>query len=310
MLKFLLNIKDNRMLKQEYVALLIEPYIDAQGKPRLIEPPNIELKVIQSRIKAMLSKIFVPQNVFSGVKGRSYTDNAKMHKGVRYLYKIDLTAFFPSIKRETVYTFFSEDLQCSSDVAEALTNFTTIDIIKSSTKDFTAIKCFLDFKKIKTYNHLISGSPTSPILSYLVNHTMFEELQTLADENSITMTIYIDDITFSSEYFISHKFKGKAGQIIKKYDYQISKKKVKSYSKLYPKLVTGVIIDPSGKMMLKNSLRCKIITEYKNLRENPCDAFCRNRLRGLITAAKQVDAGVFPSIHKFTFTKSETSFHQ
>ena len=122
MLKRLLHIEDSKLTKQDYIASLVSPYIDKSGKPRLIEPPREELKAIQKRLKKLLGKIVVPDNVFSGIKGRSYADNAKMHMGSgrRNLFKIDLTAFFPSIDRDTVYRFFSEDLNCSSDVAQIL----------------------------------------------------------------------------------------------------------------------------------------------------------------------------------------------
>ncbi len=98
-----------------------------------IQPPKDDLKIVQKRIKRMLGKIDIPDNVFSGVKGKSYADNALMHVGDkrRNLFKIDLTAFFPSISRDVVYTFFRDDLHCSPDVAEILTNLTTIDIEKS-----------------------------------------------------------------------------------------------------------------------------------------------------------------------------------
>ena len=57
-------------MKQDYVASLVSPYIGKTGKPRLIEPPHKELKVIQKRIKNMLGLIVVSDNVFSGIKGR------------------------------------------------------------------------------------------------------------------------------------------------------------------------------------------------------------------------------------------------
>jgi RNA-directed DNA polymerase len=56
-LKYLLGIKNANLLKQEYLASLVEPYIDVTRKPRLIEPPHAELKIIQKRIKTLLSKI-------------------------------------------------------------------------------------------------------------------------------------------------------------------------------------------------------------------------------------------------------------
>ncbi len=307
-LKHLLVVKDSALFKQDHVALLVEPYIDSGRKPRLIEPPHTELKIIQKKIKNMLGKIEIPDNIFSGIKGRSYADNAVFHTGehLRHLFKIDLTAFFPSIKREAVYRFFYEDLLCAPDIAQILTNFTTIDLTKSKVKDIEAVYQFLASKNVKSYNHLISGAPTSQILSYLVNHKMFDEMQAVSDENNVTMTVYVDDVTFSSEYYISAIFKEKIYKIIRKYDYQVSKKKVKSYSKTYPKLVTGVIIDASGHVTVKNSLRKKISLEHEHLREYPDDIVSRQRLRGLITAARQVNKTAYPTIHRYAFSKFPT----
>lgn len=308
LLKRLLRINNNQMIRQTHIASLVSPYIDKSGKPRLIEPPHEELKIIQKRIKSCLGQIIVPDNVFSGVKGKSYADNARFHIGNnrRNLYKIDLTAFFPSIARDTVYHFFAEDLLCSPDVAQLLTDLTTIDLGKSSAKNIDEIYDFLKRKNVSSYNHLISGAPTSQMLSYLVNHRMFDEMQKLADDNGITMTVYVDDVTFSSENRISKNFRDKIIAIIQKYNYQISRKKVKRYTKLYPKLVTGVIIDTTGNPVLKNSMRQKIILAYNDLKTNPENADLRMRLRGLLIAARQVNKDAFPTIYKFAFQPNES----
>jgi len=303
MLKRLLHIEDSKIIKQDYIANLVSPYIDRSGKPRLIEPPHEELKTIQKRLKKLLGKIVVPDNVFSGIKGRSYADNAKMHIGSdrRNLFKIDLTAFFPSIDRETVYRFFSEDLNCSFDVAQILTNLTTIDLEKANISNRDDVYLFLASKKVSSRNHLISGAPTSQIMSYLVNHHMFDEMQAIADKSNISMTIYVDDVTFSSECWISHDFTQQIYAIIKKYRYRVSKAKVKKYTKLYPKLVTGVVIDADGKAVIKNAMRLKIMNEYSHLLQNPNDSTCRQRLRGLLTAARQINKNAFPTIYKHAF---------
>lgn len=303
MLRHLLRIEDSNFFKQDYIASMVYPYIDKNGKPRLIEPPCAELKKIQKRIKQMLGQIIVPGNVFSGIKGRSYADNAVMHTGKnrRNLFKIDLTAFFPSISRETVYRFFYEDLCCSPDIAEILTNFTTIDLYKSQTNRLEEIFSFLDSKGVLCKNHLISGAPTSQIMSYLVNHHMFDEMQKVADENSAVMTIYVDDVTFSTENHISKEFRNRIFAIVRKYGYKISKTKVKKYTKLYPKLVTGVVINSEGKPVIKNSMREKIIKEHNYLRVHPHDKESRQRLRGLLTAARQVNKHAFPTIYKFAY---------
>lgn len=108
MLKYVLHIKNGDLLRQDYVVSMISPYIDKTKKPRLIEPPQAELKTVQKRMKTLLGKIQVPDNVFSGIKGRSYSDNARLHlgKSKRNLYKIDLTAFSPRSveKQSTVFS--------------------------------------------------------------------------------------------------------------------------------------------------------------------------------------------------------------
>jgi len=81
----LLHIHDKRFLQQRYVSKHISPYIQTNPKPRLIEVPSEELKIIQRHIKNELNKIIVPENIFSGVKGKSYIENAKLHSGNKYV---------------------------------------------------------------------------------------------------------------------------------------------------------------------------------------------------------------------------------
>ena len=72
LLKKLLHINNNQMMKQSYIVSLVSPYIDKSGKPRLIEPPQEELKTVQKRIKNCLGRITVPNNVFSGINIGSF----------------------------------------------------------------------------------------------------------------------------------------------------------------------------------------------------------------------------------------------
>lgn len=43
------------------------------------------------------------------------------------------------------------------------------------------------------------------------------------------------------------------------------------------------------------------MVEYEHLRNNPDDIKSRQRLRGLVTAARQVDKSGYPNIRKFAF---------
>lgn len=302
MLQYYLKIPNRNYFKQSFVAKLVHPYIENKnGKKRLIEKPDDDLKKIQARLKRLLAKLDYPEYVFSGVKGRSYVDNAKLHCGNKYLYKIDLRAFFPSIAREKVFLFFKEKLCTSPDVAEILTNFTTIDLGLASLEDKGAINKFLQTKGVKTRNHLISGSPASQLLSYLANKDMFDELQAVSQKNNTYMSLYVDDIFFSSPNNISAHFKGMVEGIIGSHCYRISTKKAKMHTKSCPKRVTGVIIDKRGGITVPNSIRRKLINKFKKLKTNPQDYVCRREVRGLVEAIRQVMPCEYPSIYAFAY---------
>ena len=53
-------------------------------------------------------------------------------------------------------------------------------------------------------------------------------------------------------------------------------------------MVTGVIIDATGKIVLKNSMRQKIIIAYNELKNDPDNADIRMRLKGLLIAANRL----------------------
>ena len=303
-LAYLLRIRNKNFFKQSYVLTCISPYIDNSGKPRLIEAPSDSLKKIQQRIKIELNKIAVPYNVFSGVPGRSSIQNAEIHKNNKFIFKIDLSAFFPHITRQSEYLFFKDTLKESPDVAEIITNLTTVDLSLCKMKDPLSVNSFIEKKKIKTTNHLISGSPCSQILSYLVNQQMFGELQQYSNKNNITMSIYVDDITFSSNNNISYENKRNIYKIISKYFYPVSRHKIKSYSANYPKEITGSII-AQNTLKVPNRLSYKIIREFKYYKKHPDDKDSLNRLRGLLIAARQNEPDKFKNIYQFILLHSK-----
>ena len=191
-----LGIKDKDFLKDDYVSKCYTPYVEKKIKNdkmklRLIEPPRDDLKAIQNRIKKALHLIPVPPYVFSGIKNRSYAQNALFHVGNKCVVKLDLTAFFPSVAREKVYRFFLDDLETSPDIAALLTNFTTVNIDKSATRAIDDVNEFFTEKKVKTRSHLVSGAPTSQMLSYFVNHHMFDEIHEYASSHNRIMTTCI-----------------------------------------------------------------------------------------------------------------------
>ena len=292
-----LGIQDKRWQKHTFVQQNISPFIDGTIKKRLVEAPSQQLKIIQKRIKNALIKCEFPEYVFSGIKGRSYIDNAEKHAGTLFVYKIDVSAFFPNTSRDKVYRFFLTQLNNSPDVANILTNLCTSDLSRG-VKNKDEIDAFLKEKGITQVNHLCTGASPSPILSYLVNQAMFDEMKHLCDANGISMTIYVDDTIFSSNKEISAKVRSKILDIVAKYGYKVSIKKVKYYKADEVKKITGVIIQSDGVLDIPNKLRYKIKSRL-NAHKKTGESNDLNKLAGCVVAARQIDRCAYPSVVEY-----------
>lgn len=151
---------------------------------------------------------------------------------------------------------------------------------------------FLYKKGITCTNHLLTGSPASTVLSYLVNHRLFDTLYEYASKNSIIMSVYIDDIVFSSNTRIPNSFRKKVLHLIKMYDFNPSKDKTKYYTQTQPKLVTGVILS-NHELKVPNKLRRKAIQSYAN--HSPGDVRSIQVAKGVLNSARQIEPEIFPS---------------
>ncbi|MDD2181600.1 MAG: reverse transcriptase family protein [Bacilli bacterium] len=267
-----------------------EPFIHQKPKPRLIENPFPELKALQRRIKDLLFDLDFPENVFSGVKGKSYIDNGLYHIDCNYFIKIDLSKFFPNTHREKVFDFFFSKLKMNKDIAEVMTNLTTIDLGNLFTDD---IKMFLKSKNIKVYNHLPSGSPISSIMSYLANIDMFNEIEKLCIDKDYKITFYVDDITISSKSSIDLGIVKEIAIIINNHYHKMNYEKLKVYNDSEYKKITGCVIS-ANELIIPNKTRYKIsklIKEEYNEKE-------LNRLLGLTRHAQLFDNSKYKSLEK------------
>ena len=70
---------------------------------------------------------------------------------------------------------------------------------------------------------------------------MFDEIYKVAKSRSITMTVYVDNISFTGKA-VNEKFLEKIIQIIEKYQHKIKKEKIKFFPENGVKFVTGVAI--------------------------------------------------------------------
>ena len=271
--------------------LQYKPYIEKVPKQRLIEAPKEELKIIQKRIKKQLDLLEFPNNVFSGIRGRSYIDNAYYHIDSNYFLKMDLSKFFPNTCREKIYNFYLKKLKVSTDVAAILTDLSSVDISNIMS---TNVKNFITEKRIKYTNHLPSGSPISSILSYLANIDMFDELNKLAKNNYCIVSFYVDDIIFSSKHKIPKNLVQKAKRIITKYGQIVNEDKTKTYMTNDYKKITGCVIK-NHELIIPNKTRYKIA---KLLKQEYYTQNEINSILGLINNAHLFDKSKYNNLQQ------------
>lgn len=190
--------------------------IKQDEKLRKVEVPKRVLERIHRKVFSLLERIEKPEYLHSGVKGRSYITNAKVHIGLVPLVKLDLKKFYPSVGAARVYRFFYQALHCSPDVAGLMTKLCTVD------------------------GHVPTGSCVSQLLAYFAAKPMFDELHLLALQHDVRDSCYVDDLTWSGERATS-SFLWSAKRIVHSHGFKYHKER--TYTAAQQKLVTGVMIE-------------------------------------------------------------------
>lgn len=221
---------------------------NGKTKTRKIEDPNWTLKPIHKLIHQLISKIPTPDYLFSKKKS-SCVLNAKAHSSISgFTLNIDIESFFQSTQKHKVQSFFGYFLQYPRDVAEFMAEICTIN------------------------NHIPTGSPLSLMLAFWANKPMFDELNALSKSRNITMTIYVDDISFTG-MAVNERFKYKVLEIIGKYNHKVNKDKIRFFGKNF-KFINGIAI--INKQLVPNN---KISRDVRELKTN-IDSKNINNLKG------------------------------
>lgn len=234
---------------------------------RLIQAPKESLDRVHSRIASLICRVKQPDYVHSGQKSRSHVSNAEAHIEPNKALTTDIKGFFQSTPRSQVFKFFYYKLQCSPDVANLLAD-------------------------ICTYNgHIPTGSRISMPLAYWANSDMFNELSNLAKKHNITMSLYVDDLTFSGGE-VNRLFKSLAKRIITRHGHLMHPKKTKLFKKDDTKVITGVVIR-NGEKYIKNAQHLAIyqdIEGWKAIRDLDSWPFAnKGRLLGRLNSLSVID---------------------
>ena len=201
--------------------------------------------MLDKKVRGVKQKSIIPY-LHSAVKQRSYHTNAQVHIGDRYVFAIDLKDFYPSVTRYKLYLFFKEKFNLSPDIAMF---YSVLSTCKSDDGTY----------------RLGQGLSQSSTLAYLVNYSLFNYLYVLSKDNDIEMSIYVDDVVFSSKKKIPQSFINRLFGIIKGNDMLIKRQKVHNYKKESVKKITGVYIN-GNKTRVANNKHFEFHTQYKYLK--------------------------------------------
>jgi len=239
---------------------------------RVIEAPEKELKSIQRKLNRELQKIEVPAYLFSGIKGKSFIDNAIVHVKNKYILCVDIHSFYPSSDIKKILQFYKYYLKIPNDVANILTELTIFS------------------------NHLPTGAPTSVILAYFAYAKTFDDIYKKSQELNIEMSVYVDDLTFSSQKAIPKAFYNYVSRKMRKQNLILKKNKTKWYSPDDFKIVTGYGIssDNAGKVPIKNIIKIKNIMQGKNIKDLSVSELIS--LRGALSVARKIEDNFFETL--------------
>lgn len=245
-------------------------------KQREIQAPKLELNIIHTRIASLLVRIKTPDYLHSGIKKRSYISNAKVHVGDFPVLTMDIRKFYPSVTKTSVFNFFKKYMNTSADVAGILAE----------------LSCYED--------HIPTGSRLSMPLAYWANNLMYSRIDALCKSKDIRMTVYVDDLTFSGKN-VNRLFQKQIEELITSCGFEFHPDKTRLYSRISPKLITGVVVD-NEKILLSNKHHKSIYELFNDLEKfshTSIDKSVIDKLTGKMNAASQIDSKFKQRVKQF-----------
>ncbi|NOX16081.1 MAG: hypothetical protein GXP61_08675 [Epsilonproteobacteria bacterium] len=227
---------------------------------------NEQIKKIHKRLQKLFN-VEKSDYLKSGVKKESHITNVKFHKNSNFFLLLDIKNFYPSITKQKIKKQLITTYNQSSDVAEIISNMVTVPQEKALGK-----------------RALVTGSVLSQFFAYMINKKMFDELDKISKEENIRFSLYVDDLTFSSNVPVSYLFYTKVYNIIRKNGYIIHSGKIYRGKIGNKSKITGVHITKYGFRLLdRHKIKIREIIKNKDYLEN------NKPLLGLLNYALQVN---------------------
>lgn len=252
------------------------------GKKRTIYAPKPNIKKIQKRLQVLISRIEVPDYLFSGRKGLCYIDNAREHISAKYLTTIDISDFYNKCLKEFVFKSFRYTFNMSDDVA-----WLVADIV--------------------TYKGFIpTGSPASQLVAFWAYKQAFDRISNVAKKFDAIFTLFVDDMAFSSQEIIPSALILQVKKELEYVGHDFNNKKIKEFRKRDYKVVTGCVITPRNELRVKNKQRKDILDSWTKLNSsNENEEASIKSLLGKVQSAKQIEPQLFSQKYSYLSDKAK-----
>lgn len=270
----LLNLPENYFKKQHQYEYHEFSKLKSNGKDlRYYAVPEEELKRIQKRICKLLSRIETPDWVMMGKKHCSYINNAEKHKDKAFVKTMDISQFYDSTKGSQIYRMFVDVFLMSHDIAWIMTSLVSYN------------------------NKLPTGSPSSQLIVYWTFSGMFENIHTIAEQHGCDFSLYVDDMTFSSNKPIKSELRENVAIQLRMNGLKAKIQKDHYYQADKMKEVTGVGLK-DGKILVLNRRRQKILMQYEKCKKDN-DIYEIEKLNGMLCSMRQIEPNIFPEIANY-----------
>lgn len=180
------------------------------GKRVIVSPSPILIEVQNWILKEILEKIDLHEACIGYVKGKNVIDNAKPHLQSKYIAKIDIEEFFPSIRINRIISIFKH-LGYTNKISYYLAKLCSYE------------------------NRLPQGACTSPTISNIVAKRLDARLAGLADAFNLNYSRYADDLTFSGD-MLPYKIVDYINDILLSEKFKINHSKTKLLGKYSQKI--------------------------------------------------------------------------
>lgn len=242
---------------------------------RLIEQPSRELKVLQRwLVRRVFGLLPTHQCAHAYVVGRSIATNAAVHRSSKYISRLDLKDFFPSLTSADIESLLASRVAIGGSLLD---------------KDDIRLVCQL----VCRFGRLTIGAPSSPTVSNKLLYDLDVSLANIAENHATLYTRYADDLYFSSSqtgalYDVCRQVKEAIAES-ERPKLAINEKKTYHASRKRRMVVTGLRITPDAKVSVGRDLKRRIRVLAHKARTNQLEQRELAWLRGMLAYVSSIE---------------------